>query len=148
METKMIQTFPVFKIIAFIIFNLMILVNLTFAAMYLFKSRFMNYHSEALKTKWEKVDEKYKVLLIALMRAAGGGMLACGVATGILLYIPLLQHKELWANYAILIINLCLLVPSIIATATVKNKTSAKTPSNALIVITILLLVGFICYFF
>ena len=48
----------------------------------------MPYHSEALGSSWSDVEPKTQVLILALMRVAGGGFLATGLAISILLIIP------------------------------------------------------------
>ncbi len=48
----------------------------------------MPYHSEALGSSWSDVGPKTQVLILALMRVAGGGFLATGLAMFILLIIP------------------------------------------------------------
>ena len=119
----MFKELNIYRKISIIIYNIVLFINIVFAFLYLFRTKFMPYHSQALNISWDNLAENYRVLILALMRAAGGGMLSCAVSVGILLYIPLLQKKQIWANFAILITSYCLLILSLIATIYVKIMT-------------------------
>jgi hypothetical protein len=95
--------------------------------MYLLRSRFMSYHSAAVGLTWDEVDERFRILIIALLRVAGGGYLSASTATLFLLLIPFRQG-QLWANWALLAIGLASMVPSLAATLLVKLKTPASPP--------------------
>lgn len=56
-----------------------------FGGVYLFRSEFMPYHADALGMDWNSVDRTVQVLILALMRVAGGGWLAVSLAIAILI---------------------------------------------------------------
>ena len=59
---------------------------LCFGFVYLFRSSFMPYHSEALMLRWEQVDHASQDLFLALMRATAGGFISLGFAIIFLQY--------------------------------------------------------------
>lgn len=46
---------------------------IVFGFVYLFKESFMPYHAVALSSSWEELNPAFQTLILALMRAAGGG---------------------------------------------------------------------------
>ncbi len=87
----------------------------------------MPYHAEALGLSWSQLEEKMQILILALMRATGGGFLATGLTIFILLIIPF-RSGESWAAYAIPAIALCLSGGTFLATLLVKTKTPGNPP--------------------
>lgn len=128
-------------IVAVICFSIVILIGLVFAFLYLFRHRFMPYHAAAVEKTWPELDEKIRVLVIALMRVAGGGWLACSIALGIGLYVFILNGKETVA-LAITITGLAVSIPTLLATLIVKRRTRANPPVFAVILASILLVAG------
>lgn len=98
-----------------------------FGSIYLMKNQFMPYHSEAVGFSWSDLEPNFKVLIIALMRAAGGGFLATGLAILVLLIIPW-RAGNIWSIYAIPAIGLCTLSGTLYATLLVKMKTPGTPP--------------------
>ena len=76
------------SLISFISYSLVALVSILFGLIYLIRNEFMPYHSKAIGSSWSDVERNLQVLIIALMRAAGGGFLATGLAILILLIVP------------------------------------------------------------
>jgi hypothetical protein len=134
---------PLLQKISFALYSLAAVLGLVFALMYLLRSRFMSYHSAAVGLTWDEVDERFRILIIALLRVAGGGYLTASTATIFLLLIPF-RHGELWANWALLAIGLASMVPSLAATLLVKFKTPASPPWTAASCGLVLLVAGFI----
>jgi hypothetical protein len=52
--------------------KLVAVLGLVFALMYLIRSKFMPYHSAAVGLAWDEVDERFRILIIAVLRVAGG----------------------------------------------------------------------------
>ena len=98
-----------------------------FGSIYLMKNQFMPYHSEAVGFSLSDLEPNFKVLIIALMRAAGGGFLATGLAILVLLIIPW-RAGNIWSIYAIPAIGLCTLSGTLYATLLVKMKTPGTPP--------------------
>ena len=74
--------------ISFFCYLLGFLFLITLALIYLFRSEFMPYHAVAVGQSWDDVDPAFQILILALMKVAGGGWFATAVATIILLFIP------------------------------------------------------------
>jgi hypothetical protein len=98
-----------------------------FGVIYLSRSAFMPYHAVAVGQTWPQVDPAFQVLILALMRVAGGGYLTTAAAMGILLFNPFRQGRR-WAYWAIPVVGLICSLSSLYATAYVTLKTPASPP--------------------
>ncbi|MBP7227578.1 MAG: hypothetical protein KA988_00580 [Longilinea sp.] len=110
-------------------YALLALLCLAFGLIYLLRPKFMPYHAQAVKREWEALDGGLQTLLIALMRTAGGGLLATGLAVGFLL--PALVQGQTWVRYVLPLVGLTAVLPSLYATLIVRSRTGAKTPVAA-----------------
>jgi hypothetical protein len=113
--------------ISFVCYLIVALFSLIFGVIYLTRSQFMPYHEIALSKNWEELEETLQTLLLALMRIAGGGLLATGLIICLLIYSYFITQEK------ILLIILpfpCLITSfaSIKATLIVTKKTPAKPP--------------------
>ena len=131
------------SLISFISYSCVAFISILFGLIYLLKNQYMPYHNKALGLSWSELPENMQVLIIALMRAAGGGFLATGLAIFILLIIPG-RAGDTWANYAILAIATCTSLASLYATLLVKVKTPGTPPVAVSIVTLALTIVGFV----
>ena len=75
-------------------------VSMVLGGVYLFNPTFMPYHAEALSKSWNALDPDAQVLILALMRVAGGGWFAMGVGLLMLLRFPF-RKEQSWAIYAL-----------------------------------------------
>lgn len=103
----------------------------------------MPYHSEALGLSWTELEENMQVLIIALMRAAGGGFLATGIAMLVLLIIPW-RAGDRWAIYTVPAIGLCTSLGTLYATLLVKTRTPGTPPVILSLITLVLTVIGFI----
>jgi hypothetical protein len=128
---------------AFVCYGLSAILSMLFGIIYLVRSKFMPYHQEALNKPWQQLDQNLRVLLIGLMRTAGGGLLATGTSVAILLLIPF-RAGEFWSIYSIPVIGLLVAIPTLYATALIRLRTHAHTPVVASSLGVGLLVIGFI----
>ena len=131
------------SLIAFISYGLVALISIVFALIYLIKNQFMPYHTEAIGLSWSDLEANLQVLILALMRAAGGGFLATGLAMLILLIIPGIA-SDTWSIYAIPSIGLCTSSGALYATWLVKSRTPGNPPIILSLLTLILTVIGFI----
>jgi hypothetical protein len=103
----------------------------------------MPYHSDALQRNWDELDSQLQALLLALMRAVGGGWLAVSLNVAFLLVFPF-RAGETWARYAIPLVGLAAALPSLYAALYVRSRTPASPPVNLVVVVILLLILGFI----
>jgi len=103
----------------------------------------MPYHSLALGKSWSEVEPNTQTLILALMKAAGGGFLATGIVILILLIIPFQAGKQ-WAIYTIPAISLITSGGSFYATYSVKSETPGNPPIKLSLLSIGLAIVGFI----
>lgn len=130
-------------LISSICYGLVALILILFGSIYLLKNQFMPYHCEAVGYSWSELEPNVRVLIIALMRATGGGFLATGLAIFILLMIPL-RSGNIWASYAIGAIAVCHSTVTLYATLLVKTKTPGKPPVGLSLLGLALIIIGFI----
>jgi hypothetical protein len=96
-------------------------------ANYLFRPTFMPYHAVALGKEWAELDAATQVLIKALMEVAGGGWLALGALTLLLVAFPI-RRSERWARWALPTVSLLFYVPTLLATLSVLQQTPATPP--------------------
>ena len=130
-------------LISLISYSCVALVLIIFGLIYLIKNQFMPYHSRAIGLPWSDLEENMQVLIIALMRAAGGGFLATGLAMLILLIIPW-RAGDTWSMYAIPAISLCISLGTLYATLLVKTRTPGTPPVILSFIALVLTIIGFI----
>ena len=131
------------SLISFISYSLVALVLILFGLIYLLKNQFMPYHSEALGLSWSELEPKKQILILALMRAVGGGFLATGLAMLILLIIPW-RAGDTWSIYAIPLISICNCFGTLYATWLVKTRTPGTPPVRLSLLALALTMIGFI----
>jgi hypothetical protein len=102
-------------------------VSLLLGAVYMMRDQFMPYHADALERSWEAVEPPLQTLLSALMQVAGAGWIALGVATLVLVAIPM-KRGEIWARWLIPVLLLVFYVPTLLATLEVLLGTPATPP--------------------
>jgi len=115
------------SLLALVSYGLAAALSMAFGAIYLVRSRFMPYHQEALGLPWQEVDPRVQTLSLALMRTAGGGLLASGIGAAAMLLIPFLAG-ETWPRYAIPVVALVAAGPAYYATMLVRRRTQAHSP--------------------
>ncbi len=131
------------SLISLISYSFVALVLIVFGLIYLIKNQFMPYHSEALGLSWSDLEPNLQVLILALMRAAGGGFLATGLAMLILLIIPW-RAGDTWSIYAIPTISFCTSSGALYATWLVKTRTPGNPPVRLSLLALILTAIGLI----
>lgn len=130
-------------LISFISYGCVALVSILFGLIYLAKNQFMPYHAKALDLSWSELEEKMQVLILALMRAAGGGFLATGLVISVLLIIPF-RAGDTWSIYTIPAVSLCTSIGTLYATLLVKTKTPGTPPVILSFLALALTMIGFI----
>ncbi len=86
--------------IAFGCHLLAILIIAAFGVAYIVRPEFMPYHAVAVGLPWAAVDPSFRVLILALMRGAGGAALAVVALELVLLVLPFRQGL-VWARWTI-----------------------------------------------
>jgi len=103
------------------------LVSLILGSTYLFRGSFMPYHADALGQSWAETGPALQTLLGALMDVAGAGWIGIGVATLVLVAVPM-RRGERWGRLLIPALFLIFYVPTLLATLAVLNGTPATPP--------------------
>jgi hypothetical protein len=101
--------------------------SLFMGLLYLMSPEFMPYHSAAIGQNWHSVEPGLKVLLLALLRVAGGGFLSLSIVITVLLYWPWRDDAR-WAQWLLLLAILAVHGPTLWATLSVTLQTPASAP--------------------
>ena len=116
--------------------------SFAFGITYLFRSKYMSYHHAALQKDWEELVKEFRILILALMRAVGGGLISTAVAMVFLQLEFNKSHNE-WMAWAILIIGSITFAGSLYAMLLVRLKTKGRPPIFPAIIILLMILAGF-----
>lgn len=73
--------------------------------MFLLRTEFMPYHAAAVGMSWAEVPGPFQVLIMALLKLAGGGWVTFAIAQLVLLFIPFRQGAA-WALWTIPLLGL------------------------------------------
>ncbi|MCC9168419.1 hypothetical protein [Pontibacter harenae] len=112
------------------------------AFIYLLRSSFMPYHSQAVSLKWHEIDTATQSLMLALMRVCAGGWLAVSLTTAVLQW-HFSQSRQPWIPVLILLIGLISVLTTLYATTIVYFNTPGRPPIPGLFILTFLLFVGY-----
>jgi hypothetical protein len=116
---------------------------MAFGMIYLLRSSFMPYHSEAISLKWDEVEPATQILLLALMRATSGGFIGLAFAIAFLQY-KFATTKISWIPGLILVLGTISMLCSACATILIITKTPGNPPLNAVITGEIFIIIGFV----
>lgn len=128
--------------LAFVLHLASVLTVTAFGLTYLLRRRFMPYHAVALGCSWESLPPAHRVLILALMRGAGGALLAVAFLQAALLLAPF-RSGEIWALWAIPAGALLVSTGALYAMQTVANNTPARPPRGLVLGGTACSLAGF-----
>ena len=128
--------------LAFSLYFLWSLLLAAFGFVYLLRPEFMPYHSVAVGMPWPEVPPKFQILIIALMRAVGGTIVALALAFFVVLLVPFRQGAR-WALWSMPILGLVECAGAAYAMSHVVLNTSARPPLWAAMAGGILMVVAF-----
>ncbi len=117
--------------------------SFAFGVVYMTRSEFMPYHAKAIGKRWEETEPNIRLLILALMRVAGSGMVSAGFMCFIVLFIPFRNH-ETWAIFTLPILGLITVLTALYVTSKVKKNTPASPPVAFSAVCLCLILLGFV----
>lgn len=124
-------------------YSIVAIVLFSFGLVYLMRNQFLPYHRQAIGLSWSQLDPNLQVLILALMRVAGTGLVVTGLMMLLLLLIPW-QAGKTWSIYAIPTISFGACLGSFYATFLVKTKTAGAPPLKLSIFGVVLTITGFI----
>jgi len=114
-----------------------------FGLAYLLKASFMPYHAETLSISWEELSPALQILILALMRAAGGGFFLAGLII-ILLQRIYNRTRQKWIPSLVLLIGVILVLTTVYATLIVRLNTNANPPTLSSAAALVGLITGYI----
>jgi hypothetical protein len=117
--------------------------SVSFGIIYLIRPKFMGYHKKALRKEWIDLAPENQTLIMALMRAAGGGFLAVGTAMA-MLQLEFNSSQKPMLAWIIVISGTILAIGALYAMLLVRMKTLGRPPLLPVILIFIMMLAGFL----
>jgi ABC-type polysaccharide/polyol phosphate export permease len=127
--------------LALIAFAVAALLALTFGARYVLTREFMPYHATVLGRPWSQLEPRLQIIILGMLKVAGGGLLGYGFA---LLWLLLPLHRgEVWAAWAALTMSAAALAPILYTVVWLRRiEPSAKTPVIPALLVLVLVVVG------
>jgi hypothetical protein len=112
-----------------------------FGVIFLLRQQFMPYHAVAVGMSWSEVPAPFQILVMALLKLAGGAWITTAAAVFLLLLIPFRQGAR-WAIWAVPSLGLLHHAGVFNAMAHVTLNTPAVPPWAPSIASVVLILVG------
>ena len=118
------------------------IIALLFGFVYLVKSSFLYYHKAAVEKDWANISPLFQTLILALMRATSGGVIASGFSIIVLQYYFNITNLY-WIPPIILMIGVVISVCSLYAMLLVRLNSRARPPMFIIIISFILNIAGY-----
>src|SRR5688572_16453802 len=97
----------------------------------------MPYHATVLGKSWAALEPRLQLIILGMLKVAGGGLLGYGVAL-LWLLLPL-QRQEAWAAWAALTVSLVVVGPILYVVVWLRRiEPAAKTPLVPCLVVLVL----------
>jgi hypothetical protein len=117
------------------------LLALAFGARYVLTKAFMPYHAAVLDKSWAVLEPRLQVVILGMLKVAGGGLLGYGLSL-LWLLLPL-RRGEAWAAWAALTISLAVIGPILHVVVSLRRiEPRAKTPIVPTLVVLALVMVA------
>ena len=115
------------QIVSAVSLALAALLALAFGLRYLLTKAFMPYHAAILDKQWAVLEPRLQIIVLGMLRVAGGGLLGYGVSL-LWLLLPLLRG-EVWAAWAALTVSLVVVGPILYVVVWLRGfEPKARTP--------------------
>jgi hypothetical protein len=129
------------QIVAPVALALAAVLALAFGARYVLTKAFMPYHAAVLDKSWPALEPRLQIIILGMLKVAGGGLLGYGVSL-LWLLLPL-QRGELWAAWAALTISLAVVGPILYVVVSLRRiEPRAKTPIVPTLVVLALVMIA------
>ena len=129
--------------IGFAIYLVVAIMTIAWGFVYFSSHEMMPYHKQAIGKTWAELERGIQVIILALMQAAGAGLLTTGFLLLILLFIPF-RRGERWVNWAIFLAGIVYSGLAFYVTFEVHVTTNASTPYYLVLLFMALFLLGFL----
>jgi len=129
--------------IGFAIYLVVAIMTIAWGILYFSSHEMMPYHKQAIGKNWAELERGIQVIILALMEAAGAGLLTTGFLMLILLFIPFRQGEP-WVNWAIFLGGIVCSGLAFYVTFKVHITTNASTPYYLVLLFMVLFLMGFL----
>jgi len=129
------------QIVALVALVLAAVLALAFGVRYVLTKAFMPYHAAVLGKSWPELEPRLQIIILGMLKVAGGGLLGYGVSL-LWLLLPL-QRGEAWAAWAALTVSLAVVGPILYVVVSLRRiEPSARTPLVPTLVVLALVMVA------
>jgi hypothetical protein len=129
------------QIVSLISLVLAAVLALAFGVRYVLTKTFMPYHAAVLDKPWAVLEPRLQIIILGMLKVAGGGLLGYGLAL-LWLLLPI-QRGEAWAAWAALSVTLAVVGPILYVVVSLRRiEPSAKTPIVPTLIVLTLVVVG------
>ena len=129
------------QIVALVALVLAAALALAFGVRYVLTKAFMPYHAAVLGKSWPELEPRLQIIILGMLKVAGGGLLGYGVSL-LWLLLPL-QRGEAWAAWAALTVSLAVVGPILYVVVSLRRiEPSARTPLVPTLVVLALVMVA------
>jgi len=129
--------------IGFGIYLLNAIIGITAGIVYFFSNQMMPYHAQVIGKNWAELDRGIQLIILALMKIAGAGVITIGFVALILLFIPF-RRGEGWANWTLFLATIIYQGLCFFVTFKVFLVTNITTPWPLMLMGMVLGLLGFL----
>lgn len=129
--------------VGFGIYLLIAIIFIFWGFLYIFSDEMMPYHKQVIGKTWGEIEPGIQVIILALMKSVGAACLTIGFIVLILLFIAF-RRGEIWANWTIFLGGIVFNGLAFFITFKVYLDTNASTPWYLFLLVTALLLTGFL----
>lgn len=127
------------------LYGITALASLVLGITYLVKASFMPYHEAAIAKSWPELSANTQVLILALMRVAGGGWIAMAFIISALILKPFWKDQQ-WALITLPVVILLFYLPNLWATLSVAMNTPGEPPWYGNFFSCLSAVIGFLLY--
>lgn len=130
------------KIVYCMIFLMVGIITFSISLRFLLSKEFFTYHSEATGMKWKDLNESLQIIILAIMKMAGFGILCLSITIIIYSFFIFSNNNNIVIRYLIPIISLIFWCGSFGTTFSVYKKTKANTPWKGSLLSMILIIIA------
>jgi hypothetical protein len=135
----------IFNIITISCYSIVGIASLIMGLIYLLSKKFTNYHAQAVNKKWDEIDEKVRIVMLALLKLGGVGFFITGIS---MIGVLDILYKNFIGFLVATVIGLFFWISSLIITARIKYLTKANSPVLPSLLNVVLLFIGVISSIF
>lgn len=133
----------IFKIVTLLCYSIVGVASLITGFIYLFKKEYTKYHKQATGINWGSLDERVRLVILALLKLGGTGFIISGIS---MLGVIGIFYNNFLGLFISTLIGLIFWISSFLITSWLKKLTGAQTPIKPSLLNITLILTGLVSY--